>query len=130
MMTDPIADMLSRIRNAVMARNESAEIPLSKMKARIAEILKAEGYITDYTIKNEFPATLIVVLKYDRGQHSAIVGMRRKSTPGRRIYVGHKDLPEVLGGMGIAIVSTSRGVLTNVEARQQRLGGEVLCEVW
>jgi small subunit ribosomal protein S8 len=130
MMTDPIADMLARIRNAVMARNERAEMPLSKLKARIAEILKAEGYITDFAVKDEFPATLTVYLKYDREQRSAIVGMRRKSTPGRRIYVGHKELPEVLGGMGIAIVSTSRGMLTNIEARKQRLGGEVICEVW
>jgi small subunit ribosomal protein S8 len=130
MMTDPIADMLARIRNAIMARNERADVPFSKLKFRIAEILKAEGYIADYSVKNEHPATLTVILKYDRQQRSAIVGMRRKSTPGRRIYTGHKDLPQVLGGMGIAIISTSRGVLTGADAGKQRLGGEVLCEVW
>jgi small subunit ribosomal protein S8 len=130
MMTDPIADMLARIRNAIMARNETTEVPLSKLKLRIAEILKAEGYITDFSVNSEHPATFTVQLKYDRQHRSAIVGMRRKSTPGRRVYAGHKDLPEVLGGMGIAIVSTSRGVLTGVDAGKQRLGGEVLCEVW
>jgi small subunit ribosomal protein S8 len=130
MMTDPIADMLARIRNAIMARNECAEVPLSKLKLRIAEILKAEGYITDFSVKTEHPASFTVVLKYNRSRQSAIVGMRRKSSPGRRVYAGHKALPEVLGGMGIAIVSTSRGVLTGAEAGKQRLGGEVLCEVW
>lgn len=130
MMTDPVADMLSRIRNAIMAGNESVVIPLSKLKTRIAHILKEEGYITDFSVKNERPATLTVHLKYDRDRRSAIVGMKRKSTPGRRLYVSHRDLPEVLGGMGIAIISTSHGLLTNVEAHKQHIGGEVLCEVW
>jgi small subunit ribosomal protein S8 len=114
MMTDPIADMLARIRNAIMARNETTEVPLSKLKLRIAEILKAEGYIVDFSVNNEPPATFTIQLKYDR----------------RRVYAGHKALPEVLGGMGIAIVSTSHGVLTGADAGKQRLGGEVLCEVW
>jgi small subunit ribosomal protein S8 len=130
MMTDPIADMLARIRNAIMARNEFTEIPLSKLKLRIAEILKAEGYIADFSVKDEHPASFTVYLKYDRQHRSAIVGMRRKSSPGRRIYARHGAIPEVLGGMGIAIVSTSRGVLTSADAGKQRLGGEVLCEVW
>ena len=130
MMTDPIADMLSRIRNAIMVQHESTEIPLSKLKLRIAEILKEEGYISDFEVKTEHPATLTVYLKYGREKSSAIIGIRRKSRPGRRLYVGHRDLPRVMNGMGIAIVSTSRGLLTSAEARKQRVGGEVLCEVW
>jgi small subunit ribosomal protein S8 len=130
MMTDPIADMLSRIRNAIMVQHESTEIPLSKLKLRIAEILKEEGYISDFEVKTEHPATLTVYLKYGREKSSAIIGIRRKSRPGRRLYVGHRDLPRVMNGMGIAIVSTSRGLLTCAEARKQRVGGEVLCEVW
>ena len=129
MMTDPIADMLARIRNAILARHESALIPLSKLKLRIAEILKSEGYISDFAIETE-EAALKVFIKYGRDNRSAIVGMRRKSRPGRRLYVGHKDLPKVKNGMGIAIVSTSRGLLTSSQAREQRVGGEVLCEVW
>jgi small subunit ribosomal protein S8 len=129
-MTDPIADMLARIRNAILAKHESTHIPLSKLKLRIAEILKDEGYITDFAIKTEAPPMLTVHLKYGRDSQSAIVGMKRKSRPGRRLYVGHRELPKVRNGMGIAIVSTSRGLLTSAEARKQRVGGEVLCEVW
>jgi small subunit ribosomal protein S8 len=129
MMTDPIADMLARIRNATLARHASAPIPLSKLKLRIAEILKSEGYISDYAVDAD-KAELTVTIKYGRDNRSAIVGMRRKSRPGRRIYVGHKDLPKVKNGMGIAIVSTSRGLLTSSQAREQHVGGEVLCEVW
>jgi small subunit ribosomal protein S8 len=129
MMTDPIADMLARIRNAILARHESALIPLSKLKLRIAEILKSEGYISDYAVEAR-KAELTVYIKYGRDNRAAIVGMRRRSRPGRRLYVGHKDLPRVKNGMGIAIVSTSRGLLTSGQARDQRVGGEVLCEVW
>ena len=129
MMTDPIADMLARIRNATLARHESAMIPLSKLKLKIAEILKSEGYISDYAVDAD-KAELTVTIKYGRDNRSAIVGMRRKSRPGRRLYVGHKDLPKVKNGMGIAIVSTSRGLLTSSQAREQHVGGEVLCEVW
>lgn len=129
MMTDPIADMLARIRNAILARHENARIPLSKLKLRIAEILKEEGYISDYAVEAE-KDELTVYMKYGRDQKSAIMGMRRKSRPGRRLYVGHKDLPKVKNGMGIAIVSTSRGLLTSSQAREQHVGGEVLCEVW
>jgi small subunit ribosomal protein S8 len=130
MMTDPIADMLSRIRNAIMAQHERVEIPLSKLKMRIAEILKDEGYISDFSVIDEHPSRISVVLKYGREKSSAILGMQRTSRPGKRVYVGHKELPKVLNGMGIAIVSTSRGVLTSAEARKRGVGGEVLCEVW
>lgn len=130
MMTDPIADMLSRIRNAIMAQHDRVEIPLSKLKTRIAEILKREGYISDYSVNIEHPSRLTLILKYGRDRNSAIIGMQRKSRPGRRVYVSHKELPKVLNGMGIAIVSTSQGVLTSAEARKHGVGGEVLCEVW
>jgi small subunit ribosomal protein S8 len=131
MTTDPIADMLARIRNAVLARHARTEMPLSKMKVRIAHILKAEGYIDDFSMQTDaLPATLTIQLKYARDRSSAIVGMRRLSRPGRRVYVSHDDLPKVMSGMGISIVSTSRGVLTGRQAEQQRVGGELLCEVW
>jgi small subunit ribosomal protein S8 len=130
MMTDPIADMLARIRNAIMAQHDRVNIPASKLKMRIAEILKAEGYISDFSINEEPPSHLTLVLKYSRDKNSAIVGMQRKSRPGKRVYVGHKELPKVLNGMGIAIISTSRGVLTCAEARKVGVGGELLCEVW
>jgi small subunit ribosomal protein S8 len=130
MVTDPIADMLARIRNAIMANHARAEMPLSKLKVRIAEILKNEGYIEDYSVQQEAPATLSIVLKYGRDRSSAIVGLRRRSRPGRREYVTHGDLPKVMSGMGVSIISTSRGVLTSRQAEQARVGGELLCEVW
>jgi small subunit ribosomal protein S8 len=130
MTTDPIADMLTRIRNGLMARHPRVEMPLSKLKVRIAEILKDEGFISEYSVQSEAPATLAVVLKYGRDKSSAIVGMRRLSRPGRRVYVKHSDLPKVMSGMGISIISTSRGVLTNRQAETERIGGELLCEVW
>jgi small subunit ribosomal protein S8 len=130
MMTDPIADMLTRIRNGIIARHERADVPLSKLKLRIAEILKREGYIADFSVQSEAPATLTVLLRYGRDRQSAIVGLRRTSRPGRRLYVGHRDLPKVMAGMGISIISTSRGLLTDKEANEARVGGEVLCEVW
>lgn len=130
MTTDPIADMLTRIRNGLLARHPRVEMPLSKLKVRIAEILKEEGFISEFSVQNEAPATLAVVLKYGRDKSSAIVGMRRLSRPGRRVYVKHSDLPKVMSGMGISIISTSRGVLTNRQAAHERVGGELLCEVW
>ena len=130
MTTDPIADMLSRIRNAILARHARADMPLSKMKVRIAQILKDEGYIEDFSTQPEAPATLSIMLKYGRDRSSAIIGMRRTSRPGRRVYVNHSQLPKVMSGMGISIVSTSRGVLTGTQAEQARIGGELLCEVW
>ena len=130
MITDPVSDMLTRIRNAILARHARVEMPLSKLKARIAEILKEEGYIAEYSVQNETPATLTILLKYDRDRSSAIIGLRRLSRPGRRVYVKHSDLPKVMSGMGISIISTSRGVLTNRQAENERVGGELLCEVW
>ncbi|MGD8859167.1 MAG: 30S ribosomal protein S8 [Myxococcales bacterium] len=130
MMTDPIADMLTRIRNAVTARHDRVDVPLSKLKLHIAEILKREGYIRDLSIQTEAPQSLTLFLKYGRGRQSAIAGLKRASRPGRRLYVKHDALPEVRGGLGISIISTSRGLLTDRQAQQQRVGGEVLCEVW
>ena len=127
---DPIADMLSRIRNAALARLDRTEMPLSKLKSRVADILKNEGYIADYRVDESEFGTLTVVLKYGRDRASAIVGIRRASRPGRRVYVGHEAIPKVHNGFGVAILSTSRGVMTDKEARRQKVGGEVLCEVW
>jgi small subunit ribosomal protein S8 len=130
MTTDPVSDMLTRIRNAILARHPRVDMPLSKLKIRIAEILKEEGFIAEYSVQNEVPATLTVLLKYGRDRSSAIIGLRRLSRPGRRVYVKHSDLPKVMSGMGISIISTSRGVLTNKQAENERVGGELLCEVW
>lgn len=130
MMTDPIADMLARIRNASLARQERTSIPLSKLKVRIADILKQEGFIKDYSVDNSGYGSIQVELKYTRDRSSAIAGMRRASRPGRRFYVGYRDIPKVLNGLGVAIMSTSRGVMTDKTAREQQVGGEVLCEVW
>ena len=128
-MTAPVADMLTRIRNAIVARHDRVEIPLSKLKVRIAEILKDEGYIQDFSVQTE-PSALVVSLKYGRDRTSAILGLKRTSRPGRRVYVGHKDIPKVLNGLGTAIISTSRGLLTDKQARQGHVGGELVCEVW
>jgi len=130
MMTDPVADMLTRIRNGLIAKHERVEMPLSKLKVHIAEILQAEGYIEGFSVQKELPGSLTVQLKYGQGREAAIIGIRRASRPGRRVYVRHKDIPEVLNGLGISIISTSRGLLTDRDARKQHVGGEILCEVW
>ncbi len=130
MTTDPIADMLTRIRNAQMARLDRTEIPLSKLKFSIAELLKREGYIADASTEVGVPGKLMVTLRYGQGHQGAIAGIRRRSRPGRRLYLGHAALPVIHNGMGICIVSTSRGVMTDKDARRERLGGEFLCEVW
>ena len=131
MMTDPIADMLTRIRNGSMARHERVEMPHSKLKEHVADVLKLEGYVDDVRVsEGEEPKTLVVVLRYGRDRISAIDGLRRVSTPGRRVYVRHDRISRVCSGMGISILSTSRGVMTDREARRQRVGGELLCEVW
>ncbi len=129
MLTDPVADMLTRIRNAAMARHERTHIPASQLKKHIAEILKLEGFIADARIEDD-PRVLTIVLKYDRNRSSAIDGIKRISRPGRRVYVRHDHIPRVLSGMGVAILSTSRGVMSDREARRQKVGGELLCEVW
>ena len=130
MITDPVADMLARIRNALLARHEAVEIPFSGLKVRIAEILKQEGYVSDYAVKNEFPASVRVQLKYTEGRKPAIIGMRRTSRPGRRVYVRHDRIPRVRSGMGVSILSTSQGVMTDRDARHKKVGGELICEVW
>jgi small subunit ribosomal protein S8 len=129
--TDPIADMLARIRNCSLAEHEKVDIPASKLKVRLAELLKEEGFIKNFrVIEDRRQGTLRVYLKYGPGQERVITGLRRVSKPGRRLYVGADRIPNVLGGMGVAILSTPRGVLADREARRLRVGGEVLCYVW
>lgn len=130
MMTDQIADMLTRIRNAAQAQHEHTVLPSSKLKEQLAAILKQEGFIDDFRVEDGVQKSLKIFLKYGRDRQSAFVGMRRASRPGRRFYVGHRDIPRVQNGMGVAILSTSAGVMTDRDARDKRVGGEVLCEVW
>ena len=128
--TDPIADMLTRIRNAGSARHETVDIPNSKMKKAIAEILLEEGYIKSFQLIDDGTQGIIrVTLKYLPGKEKAIQGLRRVSKPGLRVYAGADELPQVLRGLGIAIISTSKGIMTDSQARQQGVGGEVLCFV-
>ena len=131
MMTDPIADMLTRIRNAVRVERPQVDIPLSKVKRGVAEVLKREGYIWDWEEIAAQPAShLRVHLKYGPNGELVIRRIRRISKPGRRVYRGRKDLPRVMSGIGIAIVTTPKGVMTAQQARRERTGGEVLCYVW
>lgn len=131
MRSDPIADMLTRIRNASRAEHEKVDIPASRLKLRIAELLKEEGFIKNFRVlEDDKQGTLRVYLKYGPGNEQMISGLVRVSTPGRRVYVTHDRMPAILGGMGVALVSTSRGVITGRDARQQRVGGEVLAYVW
>ncbi|MBR5707948.1 MAG: 30S ribosomal protein S8 [Oscillospiraceae bacterium] len=129
--TDPIADMLTRIRNANSAKHDSVDIPASNMKKAIAEILLEEGYIKNYQIiDNGTQGVIRVALKYNAGKEQVISGLRRVSKPGLRVYAGADDLPKVLKGLGIAIVSTSKGIMTDKKARELHIGGEVLAFVW
>ena len=131
MMTDPIADMLTRIRNGTMARHDRVEMPHSQLKEHVAGVMKSEGYLDDVRVsEGDERKTLTVILRYGRDRQSAIDGLRRVSTPGRRVYVRHDRIGRVCSGMGISILSTSRGVMTDREARRQRVGGELLCEIW
>ncbi|KGM18991.1 MULTISPECIES: 30S ribosomal protein S8 [Corynebacterium] len=130
-MTDPIADMLSRVRNASNAFHDSVSMPSSKIKANIAEILKQEGYIADYTVADEkVGKSLTLQLKYGPSRERSIAGVRRVSKPGLRVYAKSNNLPKVLGGLGVAIISTSQGLLTDREASNKGVGGEVLAYVW
>ena len=130
-MTDPIADMLTRIRNATMMRHDRADIPASKVKVEIAKILKQEGFIRTFKLIEEGPQGLIrVYLKYADDGEPVIHGLRRVSTPGCRIYTRVESLPKVRNGLGVALVSTNRGVITDEQARGLRVGGEILCEIW
>jgi small subunit ribosomal protein S8 len=131
MRSDPIADLLTRIRNGSRAEHEKVDIPSSKLKVRVAEILKDEGFIKNFRVLDDTKqGTLRVYLKYGPGNEKIISGLVRVSTPGRRVYVTHDKIPTILGGMGVTLVSTSRGVLTDRDARKERVGGEVLAYVW
>jgi small subunit ribosomal protein S8 len=132
MLTDPVADMLTRIRNANKALHDRAEMPNSKLKEEIARLLKEEGYIRDYRVEErELPYKVLVIeLKYGRSRERVLTGLKRISKPGRRIYAGKDRLPRVLGGMGTAILSTSRGVITSRTAEREGIGGEVICFIW
>nr|MBN1229960.1 30S ribosomal protein S8 [Anaerolineae bacterium] len=131
---DPIGDMLTRIRNAIMAQHSEVTLPYSRMKAELARVLVEEGYITDYeVVEGEKFKNIHITLKYvgnRRDRRPVISGLRRISKPGRRIYTQYQDIPWVLSGMGIAVLTTPKGVMTGQQARRQHLGGEVLCHVW
>jgi small subunit ribosomal protein S8 len=133
-MTDPIADMLTRIRNGIQSRHERVEMPTSKLKIEVARILKSEGFISNYKViapeDGKPQGSLRVYLKYSDDGEPVIHGIERISRPGRRVYRGKEEIPKVLGGLGLAIVSTSRGVLSGAEATRTGVGGEVLCQVW
>ncbi len=129
--SDPIADMLTRIRNAIMARHDSVLIPASRMKLSIASILKGEGFINDYEVLRGKPHRVIkIYLKYDDKNQPILSGLERISKPGLRMHVQRKEIPRVYGGLGIAILSTSKGMMTGQQAWRQRIGGELLCYVW
>jgi small subunit ribosomal protein S8 len=131
MVTDPVADMLTRVRNGSLAEHEKVDIPASRLKVRLAEILKEEGFIKNFRlIEDKRQGVLRIYLKYGPGQERVISGLRRVSKPGRRLYVGADRIPSVLGGMGVAILSTPQGLLTDRESRKAKVGGEVLCYVW
>jgi small subunit ribosomal protein S8 len=130
-MTDPIADMLTRIRNALVVKHDEVDIPTSNMKKEIARLLLQEGYITSYEIvEGEVQSKIVITLKYGPNGEKVINGLKRVSKPGLRIYAGHDELPKVLGGLGIAIISTPKGVMTDKEARKANHGGEVLAYIW
>ncbi len=131
MNTDPIADMLTRIRNALMARHDSTNVPASKIKISLAETLKKEGFIRDYEVRQDGVRRMIRVhLAYTDKREPTITGIQRISKPGLRVFVQRREVPRVYGGLGIAIISTSKGLLTGGEARKRGLGGEVICYVW
>ena len=130
-MTDPIADMLTRIRNALQAGHSDVNIPSSRLKSDIARILKDEGFISDFDVqRGDAQGSLHVKLRYDGEKKAIILGLERVSRPGRRVYRRRDELPKVLNGLGVAIISTSRGVMTDAQARRAGVGGEVLCRVW
>lgn len=131
MMTDPIADFLTRVRNANMAKHDTVEVPSSKLKLAIAEILKKEGFVKGYEHKKDNKqGVLKLYLRYGPNSTRVISGMKRISKPGLRVYAKKDELPKVLGGLGVAVISTSKGVMTDKEARREGVGGEVLCYIW
>ena len=130
-MTDPISDLLTRIRNAQMARHATVDVPSSRMKLEIVRILRDEGYVEEFSVVEKTPQDLLRVrLKYTNAGERAITGLERVSRPGRRVYCGKDEIPRVLGGLGVTILSTPKGVLTGVACRRLGVGGEVLCNVW
>ena len=133
-MSDPIADMLTRVRNALQRQHPTVSMPTSKMKVAIAEVFKKEGYIEDFQVVEEKPQNVLLLkLKYIGGRRdrsSVITGIERVSRPGRRVYVAKQEIPWVLSGMGVAVLTTSKGILTDQEARKAGVGGEVLCQIW
>lgn len=130
-MVDPIADMLTRIRNGILASYDKVEVPRSKIKIEIARILKAEGYIRNYEVNEDSDkATIVIHLKYNEDKSPVIKGLKRVSKPSCRVYAGCKKIPRVLDGLGINIISTSKGVVTDADARRMGVGGEIICSVW
>ena len=131
MLTDPVADMLTRVRNANQALHDQVVMPASNLKIELAKLLEAEGYISGWEESGEGKERVLLVrLKYDRSRRQVISGLKRVSKPGRRVYVDRDSIPKVLGGMGVAVISTSQGLLSGQEARRRGIGGEILCEVW
>jgi len=128
--SDPIADMLTRVRNAQSAGIEIIEMPASRMKSDVAKVLKEEGYVSDYELEGDVKKVLRIALKYNAESKPVIRGIRRESKPGLRKFCGWKEVPRVLGGLGVAVISTSSGVMSGVEARRRKLGGEIICSVW
>ncbi len=129
--TDPVADMLTRIRNAIGVNKLSVEMPYSKLKESIAKVIQKEGYINGYEVNKEFPSKLIVKLKpKSDGKLNTIEGLKRVSKPGRRVYSGVEDIPKVIGGMGVSVISTSKGILTGKECEKNNIGGEILFNIW
>ncbi|MFC1452515.1 30S ribosomal protein S8 [Verrucomicrobiota bacterium] len=128
--SDPISDMLTRIRNAHMAGMDIVEMPFSKLKGEITRVLKREGYVSDFVVEGGNRKTLRIYLRYTGEREPAIQGIKRDSRPGRRRYVGVDDIPRILGGLGVAVISTPLGVITDTEAREKHVGGEVVCSVW
>ena len=130
-MSDPLADMLTRIRNAGMVRYETVDVPMSNLKVGVAKVLREEGYIKDYQIiEDDKQGILRITLKYGPNNEKVISGLRRVSKPGLRQYVKADDIPKVMSGLGISILSTSKGIITDRDARRQNIGGEILCEAW
>jgi len=130
-MTDPVADMLARIRNANIVRRHQVDVPGSRLKKAIAQILREEGFIDGYQwVEEGVRRTIRITLKYGAERRRVITGLRRISRPGLRVYVGHSEVPRVLGGLGVAVLSTSRGIMTDKRARREGVGGEVLCYIW
>jgi small subunit ribosomal protein S8 len=129
--SDPLADMLTRIRNSQTAKHGKVDMPASRLKISVAKILKNEGYVKNYKIlKEKDHPVLRIYLKYHEGNQSVIMGLKRESKPGRRVYVDKREIPYVLNGMGISVLSTSQGIMTDRQARKQNIGGELLCSIW